>query len=165
MGLLANEPLEFSTIKGEKSSWIIDSGAMCHMSHYLASFVEYEELYRPEEVTLGDGHIVEAAVKGTILLNIAINNEKTQTCKLSDVLYAPELSYNLLSVSMVIKAGKTVKSSSVGCEIIDKEQNIFATATKIGSLYYINYDQRNELMQWLKTRKVKFGTEDTVILA
>ena len=144
MGLLANQQLEFSSIKRKKSGWIIDSGATYHMSNDLASFVEYIELYRPEEVTLGDRHITEARVKGAILLNIAINNKKTQTCKLSDVLHAPERSYNLFSVSKIITTGKTVKFSSVGCEIIDKEDNIAATATKIGSLYYLNCDQKNE---------------------
>ena len=88
---------------------------------------------------------MEGAAKGTIFINIEINKEKTpQTCKLSDLLYAPELSYNLFSVSKVFKTGKTVKFSSVSCEITDKEQNIVVTATIFGSLYYLNCDRRNE---------------------
>ena len=83
----------------------------------------YEEYYRPEEVALGDGHIVEATAKGKILLDIKVNNMKAQTCKLIDVLYVPGLSYNLLSVSKVIKIGKMVKFSLVGCEILDKERS------------------------------------------
>ena len=84
-----------------------------------------------------------ATAKGIILLNKKVNNVKSQTCKLSDILYVPELSYNLLSASKVIKGGKTLKSSSVWCEIIDTEQNFVDKATKVGSLYYLNCDQRN----------------------
>ena len=119
----------------------------------------------PEEVTLGDGHIEEATGNGTILLDIKVSNVKTQICKLSDVLYAPELSYNLLSLSKVITVGKTLKFSSVGRGILDKEKSIVAIATKVRILYNLNCRQRNERANAVMiARKVKFGTEDTVIL-
>ena len=109
---------------------------------------------------------MEATGKGNIVLDLKVNNLKTQTCKLSYVLYAPELSYNLLSLSKVIKAGKALKFSSVGCEILDKEENIVAIATKVGSFYYLSCDQRNERAHAVaENPKGGFGTEDMVILA
>eukprot|EP00795_Rhopilema_esculentum_P003204 gene3204-1519_t len=129
VGLLANQ--EFSTSTTEyQSDWIIDSGATCHMCNDLNLFAEYSELGEPQEITLGDGRPVQASDGGIILLGIKLSDNKVQRCKLNDVLYFPELAYNLLSVSKVTNTGKTLKFVSSGCEILDEKQNIVATATK-----------------------------------
>ena len=52
-------------------------------------------------MVLGDGHALTAAGKGNVMLDMKLLNGKIKTCKLSDVLYVPKLSYNLLRISVV----------------------------------------------------------------
>ena len=80
-----------------KESWIVDSGATCHMCNSKTSFSELHPLTRPQEVTLGDGHILEATAKVTVMIEMLLPDGSTKKCKLQDVLYVPKLSHNLLS--------------------------------------------------------------------
>ena len=41
---------------GQLDSWIVDSGATCHMCNNKALFANLQQLKEPLEVTLGDGH-------------------------------------------------------------------------------------------------------------
>ena len=59
----------------------------------------------------------------------------TQKCKLHDVLFVPNLSYNLLSVS---KAGKVTQFDEAGCRILNADSKVIATAVRCGSLYFLN---------------------------
>ena len=126
--------------------WIIDSGATCHMCNDENAFTEYVRLKQPQEISLGDGHIVKATGKGTVLLKIAIGQNQIQRCELKDVLFVPELSYNLLSVSKITKAGKVIKFASSECVILDGNQRIIATASLIGSLYQLNVVDGKEIV-------------------
>lgn len=99
------------------------------------AFTEYFTLKKPQEISIGDGHIVTG--KGTVLLKIVIGRKQIQRCELKDVLLVPELCCNLLSVSKITKAGKKIKFSSSGCTILDGYQRIAATASLIGSLYHL----------------------------
>ena len=109
------------------AGWIIDSGATCHMCNDVNAFTGCVTLKQPQEISLGDGHIVKATGKGTVLLKIAISQNQIQKCELKDVLFVPELSYNLLSVSKLTKAGKIMKFVSSQCTILDENQRIVAT--------------------------------------
>ena len=57
---------------------------------------------------------------------------------LNDVLYVPELSYNLLSVAQATKFRKSVKFNGSTFVFISEGTNIGSTS-KFGSLYYLNY--------------------------
>ena len=56
-------------------------------------------LEMPQEITVGDGHSVQATSRGDVILRMNVLNVKIQKCKLSDVLYVPDLSHNLVNVS------------------------------------------------------------------
>ena len=62
-------------------------------------FVEIQCLKQPQEVILGDGHVLEATGVGAVELQANLDDEKTRKCTLHNVLYLPQLSYNLFSVS------------------------------------------------------------------
>ena len=126
--------------------WIIDSGATCHMCNDVDAFTEYVRLKQPQEISLGNGHLVKATGKGTVLLKIAIGQNQIQRCELKDVLFVPELSYNLLSVSKIAKAGKIIKFASSECVLLDGNQRIIATASLIGSLYQLNVVDGKEIV-------------------
>ncbi len=109
VGLIVSHALAISSEKG-LNSWIVDSGATCHICNDKEMFVEFNNLEPSQEVTLGDGYSVEATGCGTVRLKMQLTDDKTKECKMSDVLYVPQLSYNLLSMSKATESGK--KSSS-----------------------------------------------------
>ena len=136
--------MALSSVK-RNDSWIIDSGATCHMCNDSNAFSEYSTLKQPQEISLGDGHIVKATGKGTVLLKIAIGKSQFQKCELKGVLFVPELSYNLFSVSKIIQTGKIMKFIASECTILNGNQRIVATASLIGSLYHLNVTDEGEV--------------------
>ena len=101
-------------------------------------FSELCSLNQSLEVTLGDGHVLEATGHGVVTLKMKLPQSNFIKCKLNDVLYVPKLSYNLLSVSKVTESGKTISFSNDGSQITGKNQKLIATAAKIGNLYHLN---------------------------
>ena len=119
-----------------KKRWIIDSGAMRHMCNDKTDFTDFVK--QDTDVILGDGHHLKAEASGTITLEVDKSDRKQKTCTLKDVLYVPDLSYNLFSVSRATKAGKTVDFSEAGCEIVDGSQRLIATGSREGCLYFLD---------------------------
>ena len=86
--------------------------------------------------------------------------KNVQLRELHEVLYVPDLSYNLLSVSKAAKAGKVVKFSETGCEILDSNKKVMAVATRVESLYHLNCQAHNEQTN-AAVNKSKETKEDT----
>ena len=122
-----------------RGKWIVDSGATCHMCNDQEQFVEFRKLSNTQEVTLGDGHTLDGTGIGVVKIKTLLPDGNTQTCRLEKVLYLPDLSYNLLSVSKATEAGNNTNFSGPGCEIVDWKGKVAAFTTKIGSLYYLEY--------------------------
>lgn len=57
---------------------------------------------------------------------------------IKNVLYVPQLTTNLLSVSQLIKMGNMVKFSEKGCDIYNKEQKLVGTADLVENVYRLN---------------------------
>ena len=118
-GLVTTHALATTTSRG---SWIIDSGATCHMSNNSNLFVEYRELKTPQVVTLGDGRSLEGIAEGTVKLETLLPNGSTKICRLENVLLVPKLSYSLLSISKASSAGKVTRFDKSGCEILNEKK-------------------------------------------
>ena len=136
-----------------QGNWIVDSGATCHMCNDQKLFGKFEHLPTFQEVTLGDGHALEATGQGTVSLEMRLSDEKTKRCVLHNVLYVPKLSYNLLSVTRVSESGKVVKFDNAGCQILNKHNKLTAVATKVGSLYYLEYKELEKNQQMCAVEK------------
>ena len=67
-----------TTIVNQKESWVIDSGATCHMCNDDKLFVEIRCLKQPQEVTLGDEHVLEATGVGIVELQATLGDGKTK---------------------------------------------------------------------------------------
>lgn len=122
-----------------RGSWIVDSGATCHMSNNKELFVELRELSTPQEVTLGDGRSLVGTAEGTVKLEMLLPDGSTKRCRLENVLLVPKLSYSLLSVSKASNAGKITRFDKSGCEILNENKEVIAFATRVGNLYFLEH--------------------------
>ena len=76
------------------------------MCHDVRKFINFKKLEITEEITHGDGFVVEALGTGTIELNISVSDRKHQKCRLYETLFFLN-SYNPLSVSKATKSRKS----------------------------------------------------------
>ena len=135
VGLIIGQALSVGSTN-DLVSWIIDSGEpviLVTTGVCLSITIHLKN----HSVTLGDGHTLEAVWKGVVALELELEDGKTITGRLEDVLYVPELAYNLLSISKVAKGEKRVDFYKSHCEIIDNNERVVATGTKRGGLYYL----------------------------
>lgn len=108
---------------------IVDSGATDHMINDLSLFNGGSyDLDSPVVIaTAKNGPSLKAEKAGTIV---------TEQCILKDVLYAPELSVNLLSVQKVVQSGVEVKFHSQGVQITKDSKKELTSE----SPFYIDLD-------------------------
>ena len=71
-------------------------------------------LEKPIDVSLGDGHVLKGIGRGTVTLMLRTGH-LTRKCKLHDVLFVPEISYNLLSVSKTVEKGISFTFNERSC--------------------------------------------------
>ena len=96
-GLVVNHAVSAENISRSKY-WIVDSGATSHICNNRKQFAHLYLLKHSVEIKLGDGCILMATAQGDVSLRTKYGNNKSCKCTLYDVLYVPELSYNLVSV-------------------------------------------------------------------
>jgi hypothetical protein len=97
---------------------------------------------------LGDGKILNAVGSGVVTVHTNLANGKQQECKLHNVLFVPNLSYNLLSVSKVAEAGKSVSFEETTCNISRSDGEIIAIAKKVGCLYYLDIQPIGRMLKF-----------------
>ena len=84
--------------------WIVDSGASSHMTQRKELLVNYEEFDKPQKVSMGDGHMVEACGKGDIQFMMIFEKDRSKRVTMQNALYVPKLTCSLFSVrAMVMK--------------------------------------------------------------
>jgi hypothetical protein len=91
--------------------WIVDSGATSHMTGDRSSF----ESFRPTQVRIGVANQTVLIAKG--MGNVRLSLPGGRVLMLKNVLYAPGVSHNLLSVSGLCQDGHTVSFDINGCKI------------------------------------------------
>ncbi len=101
-------------------------------------------LNEPIDVVLGDRRALTATARGDVVLEMLLPNGQSKSCTLHEVLYVPKLSYNLISVAKASRKGKTIKFTTSACYMLDKGHKLIAKATKVGSLYQLDYLPNHE---------------------
>ena len=98
VGLIATHAL---LANGEDNSekWILDFGATCHICCKQKLFDELE-VKSNQDVTLGDGCVIISACCGTVKVKLTQGDGLYRDCTLHDVLYVPDLLFNLLSIAI-----------------------------------------------------------------
>ena len=116
--------------------WIADSGASSHMTYSKDGMFDTEEV--EEQVSLGNNHVVQGLMRGKLQVQLDTMNGKT-TVQLTNVLYVPELCYNLFSVGVIANMGGKVSfgSNSVLIETSNGQKLQLPRSKEIAKLYGI----------------------------
>ena len=120
---------------GKTNGFILDSGASKHMCHQRQMFTSFIQLRNPFDVTLGDGSINKATAIGKVDLKIKSEGENS-ILHLQNVLFVETLSFNLISVSRLSKAGCRIVFDDKKCEILDSSNEIVALGTEINDFNF-----------------------------
>ena len=75
-------------------SWIVDTGALDHMTYNSKLFTHLHSLNTPVHITLPDGSHKTVTHSGSVILSPHLT--------LSHVLYVPDFKFNLISVSKLL---------------------------------------------------------------
>lgn len=126
----------------DTEKWIIDSGASRHMCNDGTKFYKMRDLKQPQMVRVGNGYPVRVKSKGTVKLTIGKKN-----FKLRNVLFVPELKFNLLSVAQSAKAGKSFEFSEDRCKIVNiKTKKNVAVGNKVDGLYNLKVKGNEDVL-------------------
>ena len=66
-------------------------------------------------MALGDGHSLTATGRWKVVLEVTLPNGDSKSYTLHDVLYAPKLTFNLISVTKASQRGKVAKFTKPVC--------------------------------------------------
>lgn len=124
-----------TTIQFSGSIWLADSGCTHHMSPYKYLFSNFTNSCQAKAIRLADESIVKVEGQGEII---------TEQCKLKNVLYIPDLSQNLFSISAATSNGWTLIGSKE--KLLFKFNNIEVFEAKLDNkLYLINLKAKNPI--------------------
>jgi hypothetical protein len=120
------------------SSWIVDSGASRHMTGDCKLFTsDYAMFPKPQPIEIANGTSLQGLGSGTIRISLA-----GDAVTVSNVLYVPGLTTNLLSVSQLEDRNITISTGGGALKLHLGERTI-ATATRIGGSYVLSSLGRN----------------------
>ena len=120
--------------------WYIDSGATKHMTlekDLIVDFIKYEQ---PSKIYLGDNRVIEAYGQGKVRLSCYDESDAVQLI-LNKVLYVPDLSKNLLSVSAMTQMGAEGLFNDGKCVISKDGREITIGRLVDNKLYMVNTDE------------------------
>jgi hypothetical protein len=113
--------------------WIIDSGATHHMCNEKSAFKEMKPLVVPKRIMLGNGDITFATHIGTVELELQTGNSFAIRV-LQNVLFIPDVTKKLFSVSSCIEAGNNVVFNSGKATICNKDGYLVAQGKYLNGL-------------------------------
>ena len=112
----------------KSNHWIIDSGASSHMCHDKEKFLHLVPC-NSGDIKVADGNTIPIKGKGSIILHINDKNDGFKL-KIDNVLYAPKLAVNLLSVKKLVERNLQVTFEGNTCNIINERNKL-----ELGSFY------------------------------
>lgn len=114
------------------SSWIIDSGATDNMSGSREWFKSLNDS-STKEVCVANGKKLDVNGKGDVHFTLKSRGNTIDTT-LKDVIFIPDLTVNLISVSTLAEKGFKFIFDNNGCDII-KNGKVVLHARKVGRIY------------------------------
>lgn len=123
------------TVGKTHKGWLIDSGATRHVVNNKKFYSNIDESYK-SSVKLADGASTQISGIGTGTLSFMNGSGCIHTATATEVLYAPNLVGNILSVRQLAKHGFEVKFNEKICQIMHKDNQI-GVADAVGDLYVL----------------------------
>ena len=132
--------LAATTARNMHDGFLLDSACTQHMSHDKELFVNMYKS-REKNVFVGNGKKLEVKGEGEIMLNVQSDSGNVRKCRLKSVLYVPNLTHNLMSISKISSGGKNVNFSENICKITQGNE-VLAYGNKLGRLYMLKEGAR-----------------------
>ena len=129
--------LPASTRREMNNGWYVDSGATRHMTFQRNLLLDSVEFNKPSRIYLGDNRVISATGEGKVKIPCTDGANKI-VLTLEKVLFVPELTKNLLSVSSIAKNGGIVKFDEQRCTVSKEGKNITIGNIVDGKLYRVN---------------------------
>ena len=89
------------------TNWILDSGAVCHMTPEISDFIPGSLEDTDKYIEVADRHHVKAKQKFQVQIQMCDDNRKTFIATLYNVLLAPYLCDRLFLIITLMNAGNT----------------------------------------------------------
>lgn len=127
------------------TDWYIDSGASVHLT---ARKDWLENLHhKPEisEIMIANKATIPVFFAGETNITTTVGSQK-HNIKVQEVLFVPELTTNLLSVSQIIKNGNSVRFDESCCRIYNKQNILIAVADLVENVYRLNIEKSGKCL-------------------
>ena len=129
----------------DRTAWLIDSGASDHIACELSYFIDWKRLRTPIPIILGNQLSIQAICIGTVILRLPENHVPHSShapghaLNLENVLYAPGIGCNLLSVGRLTSSTSfnsyKMTFGNGACHLIDKTGVSVSSCKQIGGMY------------------------------
>ena len=117
------------------NEWLIDSGCTHHMTSRLQSFKTLDKNYY-SKVRIGDGRLVDVKGQGSVLVQT-----RSGTKLITDVLFVPIITYNLLSVGQLLDKNYNLFFKNKMCEVFDPDGVKFFSVKMRNKSFSFEWDQ------------------------
>lgn len=133
-------------------SWVIDSGATCHMTPNKNLFSKLDRSHR-SDIVVANGKKVIACGIGCVELPKEQNRKTHRSLKLDNALWVPDLRTSLLSVSQLAKEGNIIVFDNNGVYLNDRKiaamnNNQYICDSQALSVVQENIDTAEENGKW-----------------
>ncbi|KAK9679626.1 hypothetical protein QE152_g39843 [Popillia japonica] len=108
------------------------------MSSDRSLFKTFNTTQTEKKVKIGDGSVQE--VRGIVNIELeALNVEKYIKTTLSNVLYVPDLKFNLFSVGCAVDKGYSMVTDKDKCKLVDGNGKVRVLATRYDKFYCMEF--------------------------
>ncbi|KAL0893362.1 hypothetical protein ABMA27_014949 [Loxostege sticticalis] len=115
-------------------SWYVDSGASMHLTMH-RDWLENLKTPPITNIRIADNKLLKVESCGNVSMQVSDGKGGYNKIQVRNVLYVPDLSTNLLSVSRIIKNGCKVEFDANGCSIFNQNNLRVAHATLTNGTY------------------------------
>ena len=138
--------------ESKDTRFYLDSAAEVHMCYDRSLFSIYKE-GNLSPVRTADHTELNVLGKNIVTLDVLVDG-KSEVVNFCNILHAPELEYNLLSVGTIEKAGYLILAKKGKITVFDNKDNVALEATKIEISYLVNVPARERTLALASSRSV-----------